>query len=211
MRFVLSMLFLGAISQPVSADLFSQAGPGTFDDQTPLTSEVNFSDAETISDLEIRISDWTYDWAGDLVLTLTSPEGTTVDLVNRIGKSSTDVSDLGSFSNFSGDYTFSDDGGDIVAAAADPNNDSDFVIPSGDYYASTFSPSSPSVQVGLASSFAGETTQGTWTLLIEDFDDESAGSISGWSINTLSSVPEPMTLPGLLLGAFSLLIARRRI
>lgn len=212
MRFPLNVLLVGLFCQHVSADLFSQAGPGMFDDETPLISEVNFSDAEFISDLDIDISGLNYDWVGDLVITLTSPSGTSADIVRRIGQTNpTSGTDLGSFSNFSGDYTFSDDGADIWEAAVDPADppSTNFVVPPGDYYASTASTSSPSVQVMLAETFGGESTQGTWTLLVEDFDEDSDGSITGWSISTVSSVPEPSSLGGMIIAAMALLIGTR--
>jgi len=214
MRIFLSLFLVGLLCHPVFADLFSEAGPGTFDDQNPLISEVNFSEAEVIFDLEIRVNGLTYDWAGDLVLTLTSPDGTTADLVRRLGQTSPNsTTDSGSSSNFDGDYLFTDSGTDIWDAAVDPSDpaDPDFVIASGDYYASTASTTSPSVQVGIADAFAGESTLGNWTLVIEDFDPDSVGSISSWSITTVSTaVPEPSSLLGLMCGGLMLVRVRVR-
>jgi len=168
-------------SAHAAADVFSQAGPGTFDSTMPLISQVNFSDDELIVDVEIEISGLDYNWAGDLVLTLTSPLGSKIDLVRRLGKSDfqSDL-DSGSSTDFRGNYTFTDDGSQLSLAAG---ND---VIPSGDYLSST---AGGQVQ-SLVGKFGNESTFGTWTLHVEDFDEEDSGVISGWSI-TAKSVADP--------------------
>lgn len=74
--------------------------------QVLLFPEVFYLESEQGFDLEHRVDGLAYDWAGDLVLTFSSPDGTTIELANRTGKTSTNAGDLGSSSDFNGLHVF---------------------------------------------------------------------------------------------------------
>jgi subtilisin-like proprotein convertase family protein len=56
----------------------------------PITSTINVPASVVISDLNVEV-DITHSWKGDLIVELTSPEGTTVTLHNRSGSSTDNV------------------------------------------------------------------------------------------------------------------------
>lgn len=178
LKTLLAISFVFATTVYVRGDVFSQAGPGTFDSETPLISQVNFSDDELIVDLDVKITGLAYPWAGDLVLSLTSPLGSKIDLVRRLGKSDFEsATDSGNSIDFGGDYTFSDDGASLIAVG------SGTLIPAGDYFPIT----AGGLTESLIGTFGNESTAGTWTLLVEDFDEMDSGAITGWSITAKSA------------------------
>jgi subtilisin-like proprotein convertase family protein len=102
-------------------------------------------------------------WVGDLVITLTSPHGTTVTLANRPGGV------LNGGNNFCG--TVFDD------AAATSIQD---ITSPGAPYTGTFSPATP------LSAFLGEDPNGTWTLGVTDLALSDTGSVRAFSLTVTS-------------------------
>ena len=157
-------------------------------------------------------------WVGDLIATL-SRDGTPVDLVRRIGKTSA-ASGLGDNSNVAGPYTFVDAGpGDFAAAAAAIGDTT--TVPAGSYFASTndftgvVATTNPSTSLNGA--FGGLDRAATWTLFISDNAIVDTGSVSSWSLSLttqdeVAAVPEPSTmfLAALGLVGFGLVALRRR-
>jgi subtilisin-like proprotein convertase family protein len=102
-------------------------------------------------------------WVGDLVITLTSPQGTTVTLANRPGGV------LNGGNNFCG--TVFDD------AAASSIQD---ITSAGAPYTGSFSPANP------LSAFVGEDPNGTWTLGVSDLALSDTGSVRAFSLTITS-------------------------
>ena len=138
----------------------------------------------TIDGLELGL-DLMHTWTGDLQITLRSPAGTTVEIMNRTGAGS--PTSYGDASDLNGMYTFVDTGADFWAAA-DLATD---VIPEGAYQASgnNFNGTFP---VHLLDVFDGETSTGTWTLTIRDWAVADVGELFGWSMNfTVNEIQPP--------------------
>ncbi|TDF39814.1 PKD domain-containing protein [Alteromonadaceae bacterium M269] len=85
-------------------------------DPTGVSSVINVSDALTIFDSSTYL-DITHTWIGDLVVTLTSPEGTTATLTNRSGGSADDIQQSFDSSAFNGESTLGDWTLNVVDAA----------------------------------------------------------------------------------------------
>lgn len=110
--------------------------------------------------LEIRHS-----WVGDLKVELRSPAGTIVTLLDRPG----DPADLSGCDDADMIVTFDDASTyDLESHCAGTNP----------WYSGTAAPFSP------LSAFLGESTQGTWTLLVSDRTAGDTGSLVSWSLDT---------------------------
>ena len=126
----------------------------------------------------------------DLKVSLQSPAGTTVLIINEAG---------GSGNNFC--QTVLDDTGaqsiQTVSSSAAP-------------FTGTFSPNSP------LSAFNGQAPNGDWKLLVQDFLDQDGGNIRAWSVtvSTTGAVPAlsgwGMTLLVATLSISGLAVLRRR-
>jgi len=126
-----------------------------------------------ITDLDFLLEiDHTY--VGDLIVTLTSPAGTTVTLVDRPGS----PTPLGTFGCSGDDINMTLD--DEAATAVEDQCDTT-ATPT---ISSTHSPT------GLLSAFDGETPAGTWTLSVTDNAGFDTGTlIAGGSCLDLTTVP----------------------
>ncbi|MBI5737925.1 MAG: S8 family serine peptidase [Mycolicibacterium neoaurum] len=115
-------------------------------------------------------------WVGDLIVSLTSPAGTTVVLASRPGGS-------GNSGNNFCDTVLDDAGATGIQA----------ITAGGNPYTGTFSPNSP------LSAFDGEDPNGTWVLAVSDNAGQDTGSIRRFSVTitpTLYSccIPYPVEL-----------------
>ena len=157
----------------------------------------------TIQTVSFGMQGLTHTWVGDLIATVTYTPNTgspiSVNLMNRIGVVTTGAGDS---SDFNGDYTFSDSGADIWAAAAAAG--SGVAIAAGDYRATG---AGSGTAINLTSLFAGADATGTWSLNVADRASADLGAITGWSV-TLTSVPAPSALA--LMGLGGLVAGRRR-
>jgi subtilisin-like proprotein convertase family protein len=99
-----------------------------------------------------------HSWVGDLVVTLTSPQGTTVTLMNRPGNG-------GDGNNFC--HTTLDDEGGASIQSIDA-----FGAP----YSGTYTPTTP------LAAFRGQNPNGTWTLRVADFVGDDTGSVRAFSL-----------------------------
>lgn len=113
-------------------------------------------------------------WVGDLVVKLTSPQGTTVTLVNRAGSSgnnfcSTALTDEGASASIQ-----------TISASGTP--------PLGPPYTGTFTPANP------LSAFRGQDPSGTWTLNVSDLAGSDMGSVRAFSL-VVSPCQEANTPP----------------
>ena len=157
----------------------------------------------TIQSVSFGIQGLTHTWAGDLIATVTyAPVGgspISVNLMNRVGIITTGAGDS---SDFGGDYSFSDSGADLWAAAAAAG--AGVVIGAGDYRAT--GPGS-SAAIDLTSLFAGANVQGVWSINVADRAGADVGAFSGWSVS-LTAVPAPSALA--MMGLGGLVAGRRR-
>jgi subtilisin-like proprotein convertase family protein len=130
-------------------------------------STLTFDGAGAVHGLKVRIDRLTHTFVGDLVMTLRSPTGRTVVLMDRPGTSAT--SPEGS----QGDDFFNlvlDDG------AATAIQDLPGLNPPGGYTGS-FRPHEP------LSAFDGENRQGPWTLHVSDaFPSDDSGTLQAWGL-----------------------------
>ena len=203
---VTSAIAVGLMMASASiADITDNSGAGfnvPDNDPAGITSAIVISADETISDVSVTLFGATHSWIGDLTATI-SDGTTTADLFVRVGDPG---GTSGDSSTLDGDYTFAD-GGDDFWLAAD-NAGFGAPVPQGTY-APTASNDTP---VSLAGTFGGASTQGTWTLFMNDAAQGDFGAITGWGISfsSAAAVPEPGSLA--ILGAMGLacVIRRRR-
>ena len=168
----------------------------------------NVTEAGSLAALDLTLTGLTHTWAGDLIITLTSPGGTVADIMRRATVSTAPTSLVGDSSDFNGTYRFIDSGGDLAAALA--LGTSLFVVPGGDYQASTrIAGTTANSPVLLNSVFAGTSLLGTWTLAVSDNAGADTGAFTSASLN-VTAVPEASTWLMMGLGLAGLAAVRRR-
>ncbi|MGV6831322.1 MAG: proprotein convertase P-domain-containing protein [bacterium] len=140
----------------------SHTEPGILDNDIVIGN--NTGDIITDVTVDVVI---THSWVGDLILTLESPAGTTVQLMARPGTEPNDGPGFGC-SEDNVDATFSDAGTDGPSEAA---------CDVGVGVVGSFTPYEP------LSAFDGETAGGTWTLTVEDYGAGDLGTLDSWTLN----------------------------
>ncbi|GGD18601.1 metalloprotease Fpp1 [Flavobacterium orientale] len=110
----------------------------------------------------------THTWMNDLIVTLISPTGTQVQLMNRECVSNP------AFQNVSATF---DDGGAVAVCQTAPNPALSGVI----------LPEQP------LSAFNNQNSQGLWTLQVQDVFDQDGGAIVNWSL-TICSINAPLSI-----------------
>lgn len=201
-----SLVLIGAsISNRCHADIINSSGAGfSFPDNNSAgtTSTIVIGPDETISNVQVDLFGLTHTWVGDLIARISSPLGTTADLFVRVGPGT-----FGDGSNLNGNYRFADGGADFAATAASIGGGG--VIPSGTYQPGT----NGDIPISLTSTFAGESTMGTWTLFISDNAQFDTGSLGGWGLDitsTATAIPEPGPLMLVFLSGIMALQRRRQ-
>ncbi|TAH41409.1 MAG: hypothetical protein E6Q43_03975 [Dokdonella sp.] len=154
------------------ASQIGQAGTVTPNETLPLaipdsspagvTSTITVAEDITLTDLQVGV-EIDHTWVGDVFISLTSPGGTTVTLLDRPGYTG---SGFGCSSNDM-DVVFSD------AASVDPETS----CPAGPPWLS-----GPVLPFSPLSAFDGESTVGTWTLTVSDNAGGDTGQIVNWSL-----------------------------
>ncbi len=119
----------------------------------------------TIQDVNVKL-DLEHTFTSDLVITLSGPDGSSVELVHRTG---------GSGDNFS-ETTFDDDASTAISLASPP-------------FAGTFSPHQ------ALSAFDGKPANGTWTLEVNDLFSGDGGSLKEWELEIVTDEPSVNTGP----------------
>ncbi|WP_293194950.1 proprotein convertase P-domain-containing protein [Ottowia sp.] len=111
-----------------------------------------------------------HSWMGDLVIQLRSPDGTVVPLISRLGRTGEDFGY--DANNFCG-LTLDDAAATSIQSA-----------PEVEPITGPWRPNSP------LSAFMGETANGQWELLAQDFSRGDTGNIRAWSIHLDAAAPE---------------------
>jgi YD repeat-containing protein len=143
----------GVAGAPV--DRASVDVPHAIPDAGVLVSALPIATAGRVKDVTVHIGKITHPYDGDLRLTLISPDGTRVVLVNQRGGSGDDFVNT----------TFTSDQGPPIAGASAP-------------FTGTFTAE------GDMSRFVGLQQQGTWSLEIRDLSSSDVGTLDSWSTNT---------------------------
>jgi len=140
-------------------------------------STITFAGPGPVDDLQVRIAKLAHTYVGDLVVSLTSPAGTTVTLMNRPGSGT--------------DGARGEDFVDLVLAddAATPIDAIPHDSPVGGY-TGRFRPDQP------LSAFDGEPRQGAWTLTVADaYASEDSGTLYDWGITPVGCPPVATPAP----------------
>ncbi len=219
MKKVFGLIALTLVAGAANADVYTGGSGGAIPDTATSNSTTIFGGMTgtlaasnagapvitAFNSLTIRMG---HSWAGDLVITLTSPAGTTADVIVRSGvTTATNFGNSGNFGTSSSttaglaDYTF------VLGGAALPTS---AVIPAGTY--GTFSRANPTVvatgATGLSfAAFTGENLNGNWILSVRDFGNGDIGNVDSWSMD-ITSVPTPGALA--LVGMGGMVATRRR-
>jgi hypothetical protein len=157
-----------ALSLPVGDPGPSPDAPMAIPDSGTASSAMDVTTDVTLTDVRVRaVIDHPH--VGHLRLRLRSPAGTTVLLMDRPG----DLIVPGGCDGDDMDITFTD------ASAFDPESTCTGATP---WYAGLARPVAP------LSTFAGESTLGTWTLLVSDVTTGSVGTLQDWELVTSPSL-----------------------
>ncbi|MBL4669186.1 MAG: T9SS type A sorting domain-containing protein [Flavobacteriales bacterium] len=134
------------VSTDVSVNISSSGTP-------TITSTINITTSGIINDLDVTNLTGTHSWINDLIVTLTSPQGTSVILWDQICFNENDFN-----VNF-------DDGATPGALPCPP-------IGGG-----TYQPQ------GSLANYNGEDVLGIWTLTIDDMANQDGGSLDSWELD----------------------------
>lgn len=133
-------------------------------DLTVVSDTIFFSQGNSVGEMEIDL-DIQHTFINDLIITLASPEGTSVTLHSEQGGASDDIR-----------VTFSD-----------------FGAPYGDFPLTCECPIQPQGPGQLAD-IAGEEIEGTWTLQIEDATGLDAGVLNEWCLRIYEFTVSPVVV-----------------
>ncbi len=182
----------GAIPDAIDTDV-----PGT------ITYTINVTDSGFVGSFNgVQFTNLAHSFLGDLSCVLTAPNGLSVTLFDRVGKTNPEFG-FGDSSNLFGSYAFKDGGSNLWAVAAALNGSQ--IVPGGIYSASAPLTGAP---ISLQNALVGVPAQGIWKVTFTDFGVGEAGSFTNWFMDlTLTPVPGPSAALVLLLAGMRL---RRR-
>ncbi len=143
------------------------------------TSTLEITNGGSIVDIDVIDLDIAHTWVGDLLITLESPSGTVVTLMDRPGvpNSTYGCEEDNLLLNFD----------DQASNSADDLENS---CTEGAAYAleGTFQPND------LLSAFNGENSTGTWTLSVTDNENQDGGTLLGWNLSICTITIPSFTL-----------------
>ncbi|GAB5497400.1 MAG: hypothetical protein Phyf2KO_24800 [Phycisphaerales bacterium] len=172
-------------------------GPVTQGEATLFPSIINVAGATgVVLDINVTIMEGQHTWSDDLEITLRSPSGTVVTLMQ----------DAGGLDDIGGDLIFDDQ-------AASPIDDNEIgALVAGSYQTSVYGTAdttAPASNGSLLSLFNGENPNGNWELYVYDDAFSDTGSFAdGWEIRIETFIPAPASAT--LLGIGGLAAIRRR-
>lgn len=142
-------------------------------ENTPTSvSIIEISENGQVTDLDVTGLDISHTWVGDLIISIESPSGTTVTIINQPG---VPASGFGCpEDNLL--VTFDDDATENYETFDNSCNPGNLAI------SGTFQPYE-SLKI-----FNGETAAGTWKLKILDMADGDGGMLNGWNLNICSTI-----------------------
>ncbi|MGB1317408.1 MAG: proprotein convertase P-domain-containing protein, partial [Flavobacteriales bacterium] len=126
-----------------------------------VTSDLVFGTSGAITSISVASLDIPHTWINDIVVTLESPDGTVITLIDRICAGENDI-----------DVILYDGAPTSINGAACPPNGGGSYQP----------------EDALAA-FIGEEASGTWTLSATDHVNQDGGSIDGWSLAICTNSP----------------------
>jgi subtilisin-like proprotein convertase family protein len=138
-------------------------------------STVNVTSTDIISDANITVN-ISHTWVNDMIITLISPAGTQVQLVNRPCTNAP-------LQNITATF---DDSGSTVTCATNPA------------ISGTVQP------VQSLAAFNGQSMNGIWTLRVFDAANQDGGAINGWTLNLCKNTAVPLAVNESALQNFSL-------
>jgi subtilisin-like proprotein convertase family protein len=154
---------------------------------TALVSTIDITDAGTVVSLNtVTLDISAHTWVGDLVVTVTAPNGDTAHVIARAGATggppgdASDIAGVFVFQNAPTSPTFS---GAAVATAGP--------VPPGTYGRETTIVGPPDADPDDFTVFNGDPVTGTWTLTVEDWCNADIGSLGSWSLDITVSGGEP--------------------
>jgi subtilisin-like proprotein convertase family protein len=136
-----------------------------------VSSTLNFPTNVTITDVNVLNLQGTHTWINDLRFRLRAPDGTEITLLQNI------CADQDNFN-----INFDDSGSPYANIPCPPTN------------GSTYQP------LNALSAFNGKSSQGTWTLFIDDVASGDGGSLSSWSLQICGEACAAPAQPGTITG-----------
>ena len=156
---------VGQAGTPVYNPLTGTGPAVVIPDATPGGVTSTLSIAEDVSIFDIRVAvNVTHTWVGDLKISLTSPGGTTVDLLDQPGVPAS---------------TFGCSIDNVAALFGDGFAVNETVCPAGPPWPGAAPEIAPS---SALAAFAGESTVGDWVLTISDNAAGDTGGLDSWSL-----------------------------
>lgn len=150
--------------------------PKTIDEYTinTVTSTLEINQHGFIQDIDVKEIDINHTWVGDLNISITSPQGTTVQLM--VGPDGGDCEEDDIYVSF-------DDEAQLPYLVLH-----NMCEPTPPAISGTFQPFNP------LSAFDGEPMQGTWTLTIYDDFNGDGGSLRNWGLAICATIPDEAVL-----------------
>jgi len=142
---------LGAVTTYTSVDV-----PKTIPDNssTGVNSTLSIGAAGTIGDMDVRLTSLTHTYDGDLIISLASPAGASITLINQRGGSGNDFVNT----------VLDDEAATTVATGAAP-------------FTGSYRPDE------ALSVFDAEALAGTWTLNVADIASTDTGTLNSWALD----------------------------
>ena len=134
-----------------------------------ITSTLQVTTTGPINDVNVNDVVINHTWVSDIRIELTSPSGTTIELLNNVGGGDCEEDDIaiGFDDQSPNPYALLDGLCDITPPAL----------------SGVFQPSEP------LSTFAGEEASGVWTLTVFDDADFDGGSLENWALEICTIIP----------------------
>lgn len=151
---------------------------------TTFSSTIAIADpGNVVSVNSVTLTGLTHSWAGDLVITLTAPNGDAAHVIARAG---TNGGPPGSASDLSGTYVFQNAATVPTFSQASLANP----VPAGTYGRETTIVGPPTADPDTYTVFSGDPVAGNWVLNVADWCAADIGNFTSWSLDiTVSGGP----------------------